>query len=132
LVVRDRSGAESAQTLDWLGDRRVLAVCGIGNGEAFVESAREVCDSRLVGSIALADHAVYDAATVARINNAAKACRADCLLTTRKDDVKMAALGAAVWGVPVATADLALQWERGESEVRTRVLSVAAGGRRVP
>jgi len=68
-----------------------LAVCGIGNPEAFVRSAR-AAGADVVKRIALDDHHNYTYADVRRLINESQSANATSLVTTEKDFVKLTPL----------------------------------------
>lgn len=69
--------------------RKVLAFAGIARPERFF-AALEQAGIEPLATLALGDHATYDAGLVARIN--AAAAGAEALLTTEKDAVKLVAM----------------------------------------
>jgi len=101
VMLIDPSGAQ--RPLRALAGRRVMAFCGIGNPEAFFATVDEVGVDP-VACVALADHEAYGRAVLDRLRQAARACKAESLLTTEKDHVKLAAadLGSGVWRLVVA------------------------------
>jgi tetraacyldisaccharide-1-P 4'-kinase len=126
LTVLEPSGAERAEPVAWLRDRRVVAVCGIGNPGPFLEQARRAVGADAAGVVRLPDHAAYDAGRVSRIAAAVRGAGAGAVLTTRKDLVKIRPCARAL-GVPVAAADLGLELSRGDADLR--LLVETAGGR---
>jgi tetraacyldisaccharide 4'-kinase len=84
---------ESGETVDHDGSihltsSRALAFCGLGNPENFYALLRRegftVAETR-----SFRDHHYYSQADVDELDISAKACRADILLTTAKDAVKL-------------------------------------------
>ncbi len=132
LSVCGFDGAVEHQPVSWLEGRRVLAVCGIGNGSAFVAAAEGAAGSALAGAIVLRDHAHYDRRTLERIVRTVKQTQADVILTTRKDNVKLSAWAPNNGLCPVATAELEIRFDRGKEALRERVLGVVATGSRIP
>ena len=81
--------------ISWLRGRRTVAVCGIGQPESFLRTAREATGES-VHPVVLADHAAYNAADLARIrrgfadlSHEASSAGHPALLTTAKDWVKL-------------------------------------------
>ena len=104
-----------------LAGRKVLAVCGIGNPDAFFETVAR-SGAEVVGRIAFDDHAAYDAAAAARIASAAGNAGAEILVTTAKDRVRIedpSALGAPLW-----TLEVAIGLTEGEGTLNERVNEV--------
>ena len=77
----------------FLAGKRVLAVCGIGNPEAFVTTLK-TCSPESVALLAFPDHHVYTRADVAQLDTAFRSAQADIIVTTQKDENKLAALVA--------------------------------------
>ncbi len=121
LDVQRRSGEERHE-LDWLGGQRVLAVCAIGNPDAFLAEARRVLGDRLAGSIVMRDHDSYSVSAVRRLCKRAQSVTADVILTTEKDWVKLARAPVDVWPCPVARPRLDLTFDRGREELERLVL----------
>lgn len=82
---RERTGIEE------LEGKRLLAVCGIGNPEAFVATLAR-CSPENVELLAFPDHHVYTEADKQQIHAAFRAAKADLIITTQKDDQKLANL----------------------------------------
>jgi len=72
----------------WLAGRRVFAVCGIGNPQAFVAHLEDL-GAAVVGTRFLADHAAPTAEAWDALRAEAWAAGAELLVTTRKDAVKL-------------------------------------------
>ncbi len=111
-----RSLAGDERRLDQLGGRPVFAFAGIADPEAFFAALRGA-GLTLAGTLPLADHVVYDRATLARLR--AAAAGAEILVTTEKDGVKLRAddLQLPCYEVPVTVvfaeaAPFAAQLER--------------------
>ena len=69
-------------------DKKVMLLSGIGNPEHFEKTAKEN-ECVIVGKKNLRDHFIYTAKTLSKILEFAKSLRADCILTTAKDWVKI-------------------------------------------
>ena len=74
-----------------LKGKRLLAVCGIGNPEAFVATLVR-CSADSVELLAFPDHYVYTEIDRKQIYAAFRAARADLIVTTQKDEQKLANL----------------------------------------
>jgi tetraacyldisaccharide 4'-kinase len=88
----------AAEPLGALAGRRVAAFCGIGNPDAFERTVRPL-GVELLGLRRFADHHDYRARDVAELAAWAREVRADLLLTTQKDLVKLRA--AEIGGTPL-------------------------------
>ena len=86
-----------------LKGKRVLAVCGIGNPDAFVATLMR-CSVASVELLAFPDHHVYTEADKQRIDTAFQAAAADLIVTTQKDEQKLARFVGA--GLPSPYGDL--------------------------
>tara|TARA_A100001388_G_C28693849_1_gene462681 strand:- start:107 stop:1033 length:927 start_codon:yes stop_codon:yes gene_type:complete len=71
-----------------LKDKKVFLLSGIGNPEHFEKTANEN-EFIIVGKKALRDHFIYNAEILSEIIEFAKSLKADCILTTEKDWVKI-------------------------------------------
>jgi tetraacyldisaccharide 4'-kinase len=74
-----------------LAKRRPLPVCGVGNPTSFVRLVLELA-SKICEPLIFPDHHRYGARDVERVLAAASSQRADLVVTTRKDWVKLHAL----------------------------------------
>jgi tetraacyldisaccharide 4'-kinase len=100
-AVIDNDGARQEPAA--LSGRRVLAVCGLGNPKAFFTTARSL-GAEICRTVALGDHARYDRQRLTRLADQARDARADIILTSEKDFVKLADLPRPmpVWQLAVA------------------------------
>ncbi len=85
------AGAAPAEPPERLRGRKVFAFCGIGNPANFF-ARLERLGADLAGRLAFPDHHAYGPADVGTIERAAAAARAEWVLTTRKDAVKLGGL----------------------------------------
>ncbi len=106
----------------------VLAVAGIGNPQQFFAMLR-AAGFQLVDTVSFADHHQYNARDVARIEAAVRGAGAAVVLTTEKDAVRFAPLGALPftltpvsmrlevdgWDALTASLDAALHRARGQA-----------------
>jgi tetraacyldisaccharide 4'-kinase len=86
VLLRPLEGGEE-RTMQALRGRRVLAVCGIGEPEAFLAQLAE--GGATVRALVFDDHHAYDGADLRRIAPAAVGAGADFVVTTAKDAVKL-------------------------------------------
>jgi tetraacyldisaccharide 4'-kinase len=78
----------SSLSPDSLRPSRVVPVCAIGNPDAFAATVRSIA-ALVADGIRFRDHHRYRPADISRILDAAGRCRADAVVTTRKDWVKL-------------------------------------------
>jgi len=71
-----------------LAGKPVAAFCGIGNPESFFATL-SAAGAEVVKKMTFDDHAAYDAAALERIAREVAGCRAEALVTTAKDRVKI-------------------------------------------
>ena len=76
-----------------LKGKNLLAVCGIGNPGAFVETLHR-CAPEAIELLPFPDHHQYSRADVARIQQEAQRAGADYIITSRKDELKLSAFVA--------------------------------------
>lgn len=110
------------ERVSWLRGRRVVAACGIGDPEAFLDAARGAVEGELCETIVRRDHDAFADRTVEEIVRAARTLRADAVLMTEKDWAKLARVEMARWPCPVVSPVLELEFDSGEEDLRTRVL----------
>lgn len=91
--------------------RRVWLACGLGNPESFVRLAGAL-GGRVVGTSRFPDHHRYTPADAEAVAAAARAARAEWVVTTRKDWVKLAALWPS-GDPPLLRLDLRVEWLSG-------------------
>jgi tetraacyldisaccharide 4'-kinase len=72
-----------------LRGRRVFAFAGIGRPEKFFDTLR-ACGAELVGARSFDDHQAFEADDLRRLAVAAKAARAEIIVTTEKDAARIA------------------------------------------
>ncbi len=131
---RERAWANQLRAVDYLRDRRVLAVCAIGSPEGFLTAAAAASGS-VVGRIVLPDHDPYTPRTVERI--AREAAGVDVILTTEKDWSKLRrrrppARGAdahRTWPCPIVRPVLTLTFDHGREALTARVLEAVRSWR---
>ena len=102
-----------------LKGKRVLAVCGIGNPDAFVVTLMR-CSVASVELLAFPDHHVYTEADKQRMDTAFQAAAADLIVTTQKDEQKLARF-VDNWKLPIVVLAVALVITDGD-EMLTDVL----------
>lgn len=124
-VTRHKTGAPrplvaGGQTPESLEGRKVLAVCGLGNPQAF-ERGLERLGARVI-SLNYPDHHAYTAEDWRGISEAVKASGAELVVTTEKDAVKLPAPPGDA--PPVAVVGCELEIMQGAAAARQQILSV--------
>ncbi|MGD8452970.1 MAG: tetraacyldisaccharide 4'-kinase [Phycisphaerae bacterium] len=84
---------DQVRPVDVLRERVVLPVCGLGNPGTFLRLLRQLSD-HVVEPLVFPDHHRYSAIDVLAITNEARRQEAACVVTTRKDWVKLGTLWA--------------------------------------
>ncbi len=95
-----------ASDIKELKGKRVLAVCGIGNPDAFVMTLRR-CAVASVELLEFPDHHVYTKIDKQRIYTAFQETGADLIVTTQKDEQKLAGVVESS-GLPIVVLAIAL------------------------
>ena len=107
LVPKDeKKEVDFRPTLKVLEGKRILAVCGIGQPETFVATLMR-CSPEGVELLAYPDHHDYTEADMRQIGTAFQAAAADLIVTTQKDEQKLAEL-VAQQELPIVVLEIAL------------------------
>jgi tetraacyldisaccharide 4'-kinase len=121
---RLRTAANEHLPLDALRGRRVAAFCGIGNPAAF-RLALESLGADLVDFRTYPDHHAYSAADAAALVSWAMAARADIVVTTLKDLVKVQV--ESLGGIQLAALEIAIEFLAGEAGLEALVHRAVGG-----
>ena len=121
LLSRD---GESSPLKEMFG-KRVLAFCGIGNPEGFRATLQNV-GAELVGFQVFPDHHAFDLTDVSRIEEMAQSAKAEMVVCTHKDLVKLPSPEISLRAVVVELVVLA-----GEEELLRRLPGKTASARKV-
>lgn len=97
--------------LSWLTDKRLLAVCAIGNPAGFLSALVRQASSR-PAQLVLPDHDPYSSRTLSRLLALARTSRAQAIITTEKDWSKLGT-HAIDWPCPIVRPVLELQFVSG-------------------
>ena len=119
--LKNTEGTDYLAVLEAIKGRRVLAVCGIGNPDAFVRTLRQ-CSPENVELLAYPDHHVYTDADLAQIDRAFQAAAAELIVTTQKDEQKLQVLGADQQ-LPIFVLEIALVLTEGVEKLTEILLS---------
>jgi tetraacyldisaccharide 4'-kinase len=123
---RDPADPQGREPLAWLKGRRVFAFSGIATPESFEKFLRDL-GALIVGRERFLDHYRYQKGDLARLQQQAARERAECLLTTEKDAVR---LSGAVPGLPIYYLRLEIEILRGAADFDEAVgrICFPAGG----
>lgn len=91
LYLLNHTEKNSMIPLNDLSGKRLLAVCGIGNPNAFVRTI-EKQNPEKVEILAFPDHHVYSESDIQQINHKMVVCEAEWIITTQKDEQKFTSL----------------------------------------
>lgn len=116
-----RNSAGTTRPLSELTGQRAFGFCGIGNPASFEQTVRAL-DVDLVGFEAFPDHHRYSSADLERLSERAASARADLLLTTHKDLVKIPALE--LRGCPLWALQIGPEFLRGTPILETKLWSL--------
>lgn len=87
----NQTDEHSIMPIENLTGKRLLAVCGIGNPDAFVATL-EKYNPEAVELLAFPDHHVYTESDLQKIHEQKQQCEAEWVITTQKDEQKLASL----------------------------------------
>ena len=90
VLPQNAEGTDFRPTSEAVKGKRILAVCGIGNPEAFATTLMR-CSAESVELLAYPDHHVYTEADFVGIDTVFQAAQADLIVTTQKDAQKLEA-----------------------------------------
>ena len=90
-----------------LAGKRIVAFCGIADPASFFDGV-EACGVSLVATLALPDHCGYGAREMEALGRLKQQYRADCLITTAKDAVKLVPYAGIIGDCFVAQLELTL------------------------
>ena len=90
-----------------LEGKRVVAFCGIADPAAFFKSV-ESCGVPLVATLAFPDHSPYGIREMEALGKLKQQSRADCLITTAKDAVKLLPYSGVIGDCFIARLELTL------------------------
>lgn len=113
LTIRSRDRLEHVSP-EWLADRRVATLLGVGNPGAIRRRLAEL-GGREGLSIPVRDHERYDDATIAGIGDRCRRARIDTVLTTSKDWVKLRGRWPA--NLAVVVPELSVEFTVGENRL---------------
>ena len=103
-----------------IAGKRILAVCGIGNPDAFATTLMQ-CAPASVELLAYPDHHVYTEADFVRIGTVFQTAQADLIVTTQKDEQKLGAVSKP--HLPIVVLEIALVINEGVEKLTELLLS---------
>jgi len=129
-LARHRNGETESAPVSALAGESVVAVCAIGNPDAFLTKLR-AHGARLVETFVLRDHHDLGADAAARVAHAARDRGASMIVCTAKDWAKLTRRDVA-WPCPVVQPQLRLDFLEGFEALESRVLQAAGTPAGVP
>lgn len=121
LAVHAGDAAPQSMQVSWLAGKRVVSACALGNPAHF-HAMVEAAGARVVARLEKGDHRAFARGELA---DAAVRAGAECVVTSRKDLVKLGRASQEV--VPIAVPELAVEFLSGEDAVRARIRAAIAG-----
>jgi tetraacyldisaccharide 4'-kinase len=113
-------------SLDHLKGKKILAFCGIGNPDAFLNTIKQI-EADLVGSNVYNDHHHYTNDCLADIYEQAECLKADLILTTQKDWTKINRLALLKKDIPLGYIAIEIKFLAGEEKLRDLIEKTLAG-----
>ena len=114
LFIEDRLPITDNYDIKELKGKRILAVCGIGNPDAFVATLTQ-CSVASVELLAFPDHHVYTETDKQQIETTFQETAADLIVTTQKDEQKLARF-VEDWNLPIVVLAVALVITEGDEK----------------
>ena len=118
---QNAEGTDYRSSSEVVKGKRLLAVCGIGNPDAFKTTLMR-CSAESVELLAYPDHHVYTEADFVRIDTVFQAAEADLIVTTQKDEQKLEAF-MGDRELPIFVLEVALVIREGVEELTEILLS---------
>lgn len=112
--------------LDHLGQRSVVAFCGLGNPQGFHGTLTSI-GMDIGAFVAFPDHHPYSAADVAGLIDKARENGSEVLVTTLKDAVKLTAIDSILNEVPFYYLDIGIEVTYGKKQFIHRIVSLLRG-----
>jgi tetraacyldisaccharide 4'-kinase len=113
-------------SLDNLKDKKILAFCGIGNPDSFLNTLKSLsCD--LAGSKVYNDHHHYTDDCLTDIYEQAECLKADLILTTQKDWTKINRLALVKRDIPLGYIGIEIKFLAGEDKLRGLIEKTLGG-----
>ena len=127
--VQLRTASGSTLPLESLRGPRIGAFAGIGNPAAFQSTLAEL-GAEVIGFRALADHHAYTPADVAGLGAWANGLRADMVITTLKDLVKVRSQNLGT--IPLFAVEIAIDMLTGEADLESLLAPMLTRARANP
>jgi tetraacyldisaccharide 4'-kinase len=112
----------ASKPLELLRGKRVAAFCAIGNPAGFRHTLASVgCE--VVAWREFADHHIFSDRELAELETVARNCKADCLVCTQKDLVKI--LKKPLGDVPLWAVTIEIQFLSGQEKLEAMLERIA-------
>ena len=121
-----KSLADKEISIEELKNKKIFAFCGIGNPDAFLNTAKGL-GAEPVGSKVYNDHHHYTNNDISDIYEEARYLNADLVLTTQKDWTKINLPGLAEKDIPFAYLAIELKFPAGEDKLKQLIENALAG-----
>ena len=120
LLTENRLPMTDNYDIKELKGKRILAVCGIGDPDAFVATLVR-CSVASVELLAFPDHHVYTETDKRRIDTAFQEAAADLIVTTQKDEEKLVCF-VEDWNLPIVILAITLVITEGDEKLNDVLL----------
>ncbi|MEO0483400.1 MAG: tetraacyldisaccharide 4'-kinase [Planctomycetota bacterium] len=120
-------GGERRVGADWLKGKSVVGLCGIGRPEGFLAELDRHA-GEVVRAVTLSDHHALDAKTLRAVGRHAERARAEAIVVTEKDWVKIEERAGALGETPVVVAEMTMRFDRGGAALERQVLEACGVG----
>jgi tetraacyldisaccharide 4'-kinase len=126
LLVHRSNGEKKPEPVEWLRDKRVLMLVGIGNPKAMIEQV-EAAGAKVAVNIPAADHERYDSSKLRMVQGLCDGN--DAMVVTMKDWVKLIAFEELrLWPVPIVVPQLEMEVFEGARVLGDLFLRASAAG----
>ena len=124
LRVFDYEAQFQRKPVDWLRNKRVLTMTGVGNPQAILKQLDRL-GAIVAASVPCRDHERFDRAKVEIARGLCSGC--DAMLVTMKDWVKLEKLiELSKWPKPIVVPELDIEFFEGEAALRERIRNTVA------
>jgi tetraacyldisaccharide 4'-kinase len=124
-----RNAEGNTQDLEWIKDRKILAVCGIGSPDAFFQTLQDL-GANVVNKIVFPDHHDYKAGDIREIGITAEASECEAILCTGKDLAKIDV--SMIERFPIYSLDIEMEIILGQEILADHLKEIVRQMRREP